>query len=73
MNTDIPDWPEVSEAQFLALLGTFDYARDGWANAIKYRERHTGRVVGCEVGSARRGNLRYLVHPGLLAEIPQND
>ena len=71
MNGTIPDWPEVTEAQFVALLDTFDYDRYGWENVINYRERHTGRVFGCEAGSARRGDLRYLVHPGLIAELPQ--
>jgi hypothetical protein len=70
VNTDVDmSWPEVSEAELLAVLATLDYRRDAWGNAILYLEKPSGRRFAFELSEGHRPieqrRTRYFLHPGL--------
>ena len=61
MNTDVDlSWPEVTADELRAVLGTFDYRRDGWSNAILYLEKHTNRRIAFETNDGK-----HYLHPVL--------
>jgi len=61
MNTDVDmTWTQVTEEEFQRIADTFDYARDGWSNAILYGGRRGGKSFGFKLNDGR-----CFVHPDL--------